>query len=261
MPLFTDQFNRRDPRSTTPPISGAFNFAACRAHELACALVADVPLEKLAEICAALSGRYIELFPGLGLDWQSPWNYDAPPLADRLDFGVSLSVVYGAYALWKLTDFRDMLDPLGSPFGGAALLETDIPPERVYEVAVTLLAAMRGCLLAQQFQLAEERAKSASKRNSENILRRHERTTHRHRAEAVGLAAAAYRSGNHDRSSVADIVMDQVFKGLIEQDGKVLDMKTYEKKTILGWLKQAGWVSTKAGWPNCPKTTEGRLRA
>jgi hypothetical protein len=261
MPAFTDQFVRRDPRSPTPPVPGAFNFAGFRAHELACTLVEGVPLSKLSAICTALSARLIEQFPGLGLDWQSPWNGESPPLAEHLHFGVSLSVVYGAYALWKLTDFRDMLDPLECRSGGAALIPADIPPELMYEAAATLLGAMRGCLLAQQFQLAEERARSASERNRRNVSTRHQRTTHQHKAAALQIAAAAYNAGNRDRSKVANIVADKVFKRVVEKEGKVLDLQVYEKKTILGWLKDAGWGSTKAGWPTCPAATDGLLRA
>jgi hypothetical protein len=259
MALFTDQFTRRDPRSDTPSLPMIYDAAPYHAHRLACSLVEGVPLEKLSEICAALSARFIEQFPGLGLDWQQPWDGRTPALAKHLKFGVDLSVVYGAYALWRLTDLRDIVEPhppgLGESFDAAYL-----PPDVVVPASMALIAAMKACLIAQHFQVEEARAKGASTRNRDNVRSRHEKTTNKHRAAAVQLAAKAYQENQRSRSDVADLILDQVFKRVVEKDGKVLKIETYEKKTVLKWLADAGWQTDDLGWPNCSDVGNDAVR-
>jgi hypothetical protein len=242
MSAFTDQFARRDPRSTQPALPFAFNLAAPQAHRLACALVEGVPIEKLTQICRALSARFIDVFPGLGLDSFKDWNGEEPPLAKHLDFGVSLSVVYGAFALWKLNDFRDLLE---NHTGTGT--DHKPSPELVYPAALALMGAMRGCLLGQQFQIAEARKAATSQRARRNVLTRHAATTERHRQEAISKAAAFHAQGRFKKpTDCARHLMNDIAK----HDGHD---GFYSERTICQWLWDAGW--TRSGWPNRPPTT------
>jgi hypothetical protein len=242
MAAFTDQFLRRDPRSADPPLPFIFDMAAFEVHMQASELVEGLSLPQLSAICAELSCLF-DYRLKVGLPELGAWAMFESTLLPDFGAGVSESVICGAFALWMLTDVRDLLDPLTRD-GRPVAFPEDLPPETMCEAATLLMAGVRACFKGHRLRRAEEQRSIVSQRARASVLTRHQNTTEAHKRLAIEQAAKWYAEGKYTKVSHAA----QHLANDIEKRPGVF----YSKETIEGWLRDGGW--TKVGWPNRPPT-------
>jgi hypothetical protein len=257
MPAFTDQFSRRDPLSTEW-LGGPFQ--PWEALFVGRELTFGTPVEDLAHICRVLSDvfeqrRQVPL--PVPTEWMMLLDLSSDEARPQAGLIAKRSVIFGAYALWQVADYRDLVATFPRPprRDWTKLLSA----QQMMEAADIAIRAVQACLRGKMIKDEEERQEALSIRNTGNVLSRHERTTKQHKSDAILWAVAAYRNGVK-RTDAADEIMFKIKKKPIIRDGQVYDYECYEKKTILGWFKEAGWRNDKDGWPNCPDDPQGLLR-